>query len=652
MAEAFGVVASGIAVAQVAGTAAGAVIKLKRLWEEVKNVPENIADLMEQIDCLDPALWEAEQHFIQNQLPPQLWDDTAAVRSAKYCRKALQNLTDVAEDLASQVNSKKKVERGISRVKVILKKGCLHNLERRLGTAVRMLESAQLGYIVTLVKLQPDIVACKVVSHLENMRRPNSLIGTDLEINDKEAERRRSSADPKPRGIDDERIPRKRELTAWRKSSAFGYVDFTSTQGGFVVDTRPPWWLSGMLRAWSFNVAKSYSSWKFHIRSYSIRPEESLIFDAAGRDDVQALQAMFDSGEASPFDRRPDGIGILRVATIYRSLKVLRLLKDMCLDIDFPDYHNRTANATTPWNDAVDSKKLSEFAWLMTSRLYVARDFEDCRDRCRCILMSDVETFQKLRAITCPAHDMTPLSTRLWQARNFVMVVSPLKFEVFRQILSPDLNEDLAAVCGFECNGWPSLIHITAMAISGLDIPLNEPQQWLGDEIESWIDFTRSVVQRSNLHLDTIQWLRDVWGGQHWVPLTPLVYMILWRPFTIRVTHIRRGQFENIVRTGLRRWLLILKRTGRDLIEYGREETRMLLTSRFESRTICYPKYLLGDPSFVYNLISFQFGPNVDDWNILWNEPTDEFAGDFWNLIEGPIIHIPGAWYDSDIEAE
>ncbi|KAK6063068.1 carboxylesterase family protein [Seiridium cupressi] len=59
MAEALGAVASGIAVAQIAGTAGSAIWKLKQLWDEVEDVPEIINDLIEQLGCLDPSLWDA-----------------------------------------------------------------------------------------------------------------------------------------------------------------------------------------------------------------------------------------------------------------------------------------------------------------------------------------------------------------------------------------------------------------------------------------------------------------------------------------------------------------------------------------------------------------------------------------------------------------
>ncbi len=148
MAEVLGVVASGIAVAQVATTLGSAVVRLKALWEEVREVPERIADLMEQIDCLDPALWEAERLLSENELPAELWTDISARRSAEYCRKALRKLTALIDDLSAKIHSPKSPTRKIGRFRAVLKKDTLNILESRLESAVRLLQLAQQGYIM------------------------------------------------------------------------------------------------------------------------------------------------------------------------------------------------------------------------------------------------------------------------------------------------------------------------------------------------------------------------------------------------------------------------------------------------------------------------------------------------------------------------
>ncbi|KAI0973553.1 hypothetical protein F4678DRAFT_425118 [Xylaria arbuscula] len=61
-------------------------------------------DLLCQIDCLDPALWEAENTFNHVNLPPIFWDSSLASRSTTYCRKALKYLTELVDDLALQMD--------------------------------------------------------------------------------------------------------------------------------------------------------------------------------------------------------------------------------------------------------------------------------------------------------------------------------------------------------------------------------------------------------------------------------------------------------------------------------------------------------------------------------------------------------------------
>ncbi|KAI0890754.1 uncharacterized protein GGS22DRAFT_151742 [Annulohypoxylon maeteangense] len=662
MAEALGVIASSIAVAQVAGKAAGTVIKLKRLWDEVQDIPENVADLMEQIDCLDPALWEAEQHFIQNQLSPCLWNDTAAIRSAKYCRKALRKLTDVADDLASQINSKRRAERGISRVKVLLKKDRLRDLERRLESAVRLLQLAQQGYLVTLVKLQPDIIASKLMLQLDTVRRPNSLCANDTEMNDKETKHQHRSTDWSPRSIEAAPPLKKGRLRVWKESPVFGVVDIASTSDGVAVDIQPPWWLTGILDAWSFNIVKSYSGWKFHLQSYPIRPNESLIFDVVRWDDTEKLQAMFRTGDASPFDRNEIGSSILHIAVQTMSVNVIRFLKEMSLDIDCQDGESCLAIDYIPWvvNYTIpsDPHMWSEYISLMSSELFMTRDVEDYRGYCRCIPVANADDFRKLQSITCPAHDETPFYTRLFRVEVFsIKLRAQFKFETFQYILGLDLDKDLDAVYDFD--SYPTrLSHIIANIISALDIQPTMTKTQEG-EIEKWINFASSIYRGSNINslssmaLDAGKFKYLKINGT--IQLTPLLYIILSGGH--HALFGGKKQFERLLKTDLRHWFSFLKTIGTDLIEYGREEMRILCTNNLKYLAIFKRLYFrknLDMSEFSWlgylRLISFQFGPDVDDWKVLWNEPTDEFAGDFWNMVEDPILSIPGAWYDVDCE--
>ena len=148
MAEAFGVVAAGIAVGQLAGTVGGAVLKLKCLWDEVEGAHETIEDLINQIQFLSPAIWEVEQLLIQNTLPHIFWDDEAIKYSARYSRTAQQKMFDIVNDMSAQIHSAKWRQRKIGSIKVVLKKTQLRTLENRLENSVKMLSLAQNGYLM------------------------------------------------------------------------------------------------------------------------------------------------------------------------------------------------------------------------------------------------------------------------------------------------------------------------------------------------------------------------------------------------------------------------------------------------------------------------------------------------------------------------
>ena len=148
MAEALGVAASGIAIAQVTSQVGKSVIKLKQLLDEIRDVPDDIDDLMQQIDCLDPAIFEAETNFNDTGLPSILWNDAAAKRSTAYCRSALKALTELVDELSLHIQHSRNRRRKVGAVKVLLKKDMLKKLEKRLESAVRMLTLAQQSYLV------------------------------------------------------------------------------------------------------------------------------------------------------------------------------------------------------------------------------------------------------------------------------------------------------------------------------------------------------------------------------------------------------------------------------------------------------------------------------------------------------------------------
>lgn len=151
MAEILGAVASGLAVAEVGLKVGGTVWKLKKLWQEVHDVPATIQDLMRQIEMMDPILSDHETNLdIQTTaLPRQLLtcNGAPATQSTAYCREALNDLQRLAEDLDVALESEKRSRRTFARIRVVLKKETIKEFQYRLERAIRLLQWTQVNYL-------------------------------------------------------------------------------------------------------------------------------------------------------------------------------------------------------------------------------------------------------------------------------------------------------------------------------------------------------------------------------------------------------------------------------------------------------------------------------------------------------------------------
>ncbi|KAK2003163.1 hypothetical protein LX36DRAFT_666713 [Colletotrichum falcatum] len=92
---------------------------------------------------------------------------------------------------------------------------------------------------------------------------------------------------------------------------------------------------------------------------------------------------------------------------------------------------------------------------------------------------------------------------------------------------------------------------------------------------------------------------------------------------------------------------------GIDLAEYGRQELEIYLAhGSLQGRRWFYgPMRWLQTPDPAipgWKLVGFAYGPEPRDWKFTWDLDAWEYAGDFWELVENPPLHIPGGWVDDD----
>ncbi|KAI0839207.1 hypothetical protein F5Y06DRAFT_286714 [Hypoxylon sp. FL0890] len=308
MAEALGVAANCIAITQISSQVGGAVFKLKQLWREVKDVPADIADLMEQIDCLGPVLWETEVSFSQSGPPEIVWNELASKSTTMYCRKALQNLTGIVDELSLQINTTKRGRRKIAAVKQ--------------------------SYLVALTRVQPDITVERFTALIPRDNQPRLRIMPEPESKPQE-ETISSSVSRWPDKSDVVTQPR------WQKQflrlSLFGRILVGRSASSYTILLQAPMWLSR--RSWELHCIRACGAWQLNLRCYLFVPYYSKAMGLARsrRGSPRDMQKLFDAGLASPYDRCEFGRTLLHEAAFGQNLEMIKYLTSVGLSPSDPD---------------------------------------------------------------------------------------------------------------------------------------------------------------------------------------------------------------------------------------------------------------------------------------------------------------------------
>lgn len=92
-------------------------------------------------------------------------------------------------------------------------------------------------------------------------------------------------------------------------------------------------------------------------------------------------------------------------------------------------------------------------------------------------------------------------------------------------------------------------------------------------------------------------------------------------------------------------WLETLQTSGVDLEEYGKTENLVQKESSMRGIPLfSHSSYYDRDIVSFLRLIALEVGPNPQDWKFWFSDPTDQFVGEFWDMVEHPERSMPGAW--------
>lgn len=136
MAEVVGLVAGIVTL----GELTTKVVKLKSLWDKVRNVPEDIQSQLDELEALNILITEVEAEAAVEQ--DALRDTPAGALSLRYCKKAAKELEDVIQNLQRNIKSPARLPRTAAKFGAVLSQKTILDAQRQLSKAFQMLQFA------------------------------------------------------------------------------------------------------------------------------------------------------------------------------------------------------------------------------------------------------------------------------------------------------------------------------------------------------------------------------------------------------------------------------------------------------------------------------------------------------------------------------
>ncbi|TVY45721.1 hypothetical protein LSUB1_G000383 [Lachnellula subtilissima] len=665
MAEALGVVASGIAVTQLATQVASSVIKLKNCWEQIKNVPTEISYLLREVDSLKLILCHIQDDQASQWEPNSVGNGVHLRQSLELCKQGSAELETLVNELGAKIEGKHGLKKKLGSAKVVLKNEEIKVMKRRLKSTIRLLSLSYQCHTIAMIQMQSEVIVTRVSNHI-------------------------ASATLKPRGSDDTAIetPTLKDVSQthmidfkpyeyWTGSPSwihyiagkFEYRKSYRKHRGKEEDKHYarymlPRWFSD--KAWEYRAHNTNFGWRIDLQTCRYLSINSPLFKAIRNRDLVSVRKMLLTREAFVTDRIEnstyhfrgglwDGVvhfvgghTALHFATILGDLEMSQLLLSEGADPLALDDRNKTPlHFLTRFASSLTFEKNVEVMELF--RLLLRSGASE-------LLIEDTSVLEKINApislVRCIQQEMYPSFSDLSLRKRIDLLV-----------------------CAY--GNWH---HIPALLrssfVNGSSIS-SEVLNWVNSRQESFLHlFAETLAENvcfplrgveikfdETLHPEVIKQLRVsqdhsfVWRGiikdfvSAGAPLHGINAMDK-TPFWV-LLDTSRAWIPTNNSSVVASWLTDMLTCGVDLQAYGAEEHAILM--RNELHDVPIYCHLVGY-YLPHRLINLTYGPHPDDWVFWYSEVTDQYAGTFWEMIEAESdasqdslqMPMPGSWNDDD----
>ncbi|KAK1455545.1 hypothetical protein CMEL01_04305 [Colletotrichum melonis] len=90
----------------------------------------------------------------------------------------------------------------------------------------------------------------------------------------------------------------------------------------------------------------------------------------------------------------------------------------------------------------------------------------------------------------------------------------------------------------------------------------------------------------------------------------------------------------------------MLSSSNVDLLEYGREEKHMFKQGLTNVRQRWAPWTKDCSGATRLSVIGITYGSCTSHWKLWWTYEYEDYAGEFWDMVQDEASKVPGAWVD------
>ena len=139
MAELVGVVASGITIGTLAAQIASSITKLRSYRNQVQNAPEDIQDMIHELEALNHLLASVEHDLSRSNVSSLAFSSQSVSQCLEQCKQASVRLEELTDSLSKDLRAESMSKRRWASAKIVLKKDRIERHKGKLERSIRIL---------------------------------------------------------------------------------------------------------------------------------------------------------------------------------------------------------------------------------------------------------------------------------------------------------------------------------------------------------------------------------------------------------------------------------------------------------------------------------------------------------------------------------